>query len=113
MGTAAGLLADIFEHPDDDTPRLVYADWLQDHGDPTRGEFIRAQVSTPGGEHEEDLLVAHEAAWRAGLPALPGVRWGGFRRGFVEAVEVDSVRAFLASARRIFAAAPVRSAWFV
>jgi hypothetical protein len=25
------LLADILEHPDDDTPRLVYADWLDDH----------------------------------------------------------------------------------
>ena len=24
------LLADILEHPDDDTPRLVYADWLDD-----------------------------------------------------------------------------------
>ncbi len=24
---------DIKEHPDDDTPRLVFADWLQEHGD--------------------------------------------------------------------------------
>jgi uncharacterized protein (TIGR02996 family) len=42
----AGLLADIIEHPDDDTPRLVYADWLDDEaGGPTpRAEFIRVQV---------------------------------------------------------------------
>jgi len=32
----------VLEHPDDDTPRLVYADWLEEHGDP-RGEFIRVQ----------------------------------------------------------------------
>jgi uncharacterized protein (TIGR02996 family) len=25
------FLADILEHPDDDTPRLVYADWLDEH----------------------------------------------------------------------------------
>ncbi len=37
------FLADIIEHPDDDTPRLIYADWLEDHGEPERGEFIRVQ----------------------------------------------------------------------
>jgi uncharacterized protein (TIGR02996 family) len=33
-----GILAE----PDDDTPRLIYADWLEERGDP-RGEFIRLQ----------------------------------------------------------------------
>lgn len=45
------FLADILEHPDDDTPRLVYADWLEDHGEPQRAEFIRVQcelVARPG-----------------------------------------------------------------
>src|SRR5262249_8163694 len=35
---------DIKEHPDDDTPRLIFADWLQEHGDAAaaaRGEFLR------------------------------------------------------------------------
>ena len=27
------FLDDIREHPDDDTPRLVLADWLDDYGD--------------------------------------------------------------------------------
>lgn len=27
----AGLLADICAHPDEDGPRLIYADWLEDH----------------------------------------------------------------------------------
>ena len=39
-----GLLADIRENPHDDTPRLVFADWLDDHGEPERAAFIRAQV---------------------------------------------------------------------
>ena len=30
--------------PDDDAPRLVYADWLDEHGQPDRAEFVRLQV---------------------------------------------------------------------
>jgi uncharacterized protein (TIGR02996 family) len=33
----------ILAEPDDDTPRLIYADWLEERGDP-RAEFIRLQV---------------------------------------------------------------------
>lgn len=39
--TEAGLLRDICERPFDDTPRLIYADWLEDHGSPERAEWIR------------------------------------------------------------------------
>lgn len=35
------LLAAIAAAPDDDTPRLVYADWLEEHGHPDRGRLIR------------------------------------------------------------------------
>jgi uncharacterized protein (TIGR02996 family) len=39
------LLADIIEHPDDDAPRLVYSDWLEEHGGPPeRIEAIRLSV---------------------------------------------------------------------
>src|SRR5262249_47301302 len=40
------FLSDIIEHPDDDAPRLVYADWLDEHGDvaQARAEFIRVQI---------------------------------------------------------------------
>jgi uncharacterized protein (TIGR02996 family) len=44
MSSAKGFLQDICDNPDDDTPRLVFADWLEDEGDPDRAEFIRAQV---------------------------------------------------------------------
>lgn len=40
-GTA--LLAAIREHPEEDTPRLMYADWLEEHGERERAEFIRVQ----------------------------------------------------------------------
>jgi uncharacterized protein (TIGR02996 family) len=42
--TRDGLLAAICAHPDEDTPRLVYADWLDEYGDAVdraRAEFIR------------------------------------------------------------------------
>src|SRR5262245_23483911 len=112
------FLADICEHPDEDAPRLVYADWLDDHGQPDRAEFIRVQCERarlPEGDdrrgglaaREERLLLGHEAAWRAGLPALDGVTWGDFGRGFVEAVFIASVEDFLRHAETLFAAAPV------
>jgi uncharacterized protein (TIGR02996 family) len=36
------FLAKIREQPEEDTHRLVYADWLQEHGDLNRASFIRA-----------------------------------------------------------------------
>jgi uncharacterized protein (TIGR02996 family) len=37
------LLRHIEAYPDDDLPRLVYADWLDEQGRHTRAEFIRVQ----------------------------------------------------------------------
>ncbi|HJZ93153.1 MAG TPA: TIGR02996 domain-containing protein [Gemmataceae bacterium] len=31
----------VFAAPDDDAPRLVYADWLDEHGEPQYADFIR------------------------------------------------------------------------
>ena len=39
----AGFLQDIHAHPEDDTPRLIYADWLDDNHQPARAQFIRLQ----------------------------------------------------------------------
>lgn len=76
-----GLLADIYANPADDGPRLVYADWLQERGDP-RGEFIALQCAkTPDPKREAALLKAHGAKWLG--PLAPVVLKGvGFRRGF-------------------------------
>ena len=40
----AALLDRVCADPDDDGPRLVFADWLDERNDP-RGEFIRVQVA--------------------------------------------------------------------
>lgn len=42
--TELGLRRAICSHPGDDTPRLVYADWLEENGRPEQAEFIRVQV---------------------------------------------------------------------
>jgi uncharacterized protein (TIGR02996 family) len=84
--------------PQDDTPRLVYADWLQEHGGPAeaaRGEFIRAQCLLAAGElpperqerlqgRLRELLERYQAEWLGPLH-LPSLRWQ-FRRGLVEAL---------------------------
>lgn len=38
------FLDEILNNPDDDTVRLVYADWLDDHDEPDRAKFIRLQI---------------------------------------------------------------------
>src|SRR4051812_5169077 len=87
MSDEAGLLAAILAHPDEDTPRLMYADWLQENGQPERAEFIRIQCSPDADEVAEEraaeLEELHGAKWLAGLSQFPGAHWG-FRRGFPE-----------------------------
>jgi uncharacterized protein (TIGR02996 family) len=67
------FLQSIREDPDDDGLRLIYADWLEERGDP-RGEFIRVQVElarTPPSdprvslwkEREHELLATHRDTW--------------------------------------------------
>ncbi|MCE9568304.1 MAG: TIGR02996 domain-containing protein [Planctomycetes bacterium] len=43
----------ICDNIDDDTPRLVFADWLQENGDDARAEFIRIQCSQYRRVHPE------------------------------------------------------------
>jgi uncharacterized protein (TIGR02996 family) len=38
------LLRAVLADPADDDTRMVAADWLEEHGDPARAEFIRVQV---------------------------------------------------------------------
>src|SRR2546422_761256 len=63
MSDSAPFLRAICAHPDDDGPRLVYADWLDERGDP-RGEFIRVQcglakLSGPCGGYYCDENIGH------------------------------------------------------
>jgi uncharacterized protein (TIGR02996 family) len=111
------FLQDILEHPEDDTPRLIYADWLDDHGDPGRAEFIRVQIElTRLGEddprrpelsdREEQLLTEHENRWGEPLKSL-GAGSVRFRRGLIDFVELNATT-LAEQAEAIFAAAPIR-----
>lgn len=74
MTDREALIAAIAASPADDLPRLVFADWLDDNGDPAQAEFIRAHVRlyrtrTGTGEHFaiakrcDELMRANCGAW--------------------------------------------------
>lgn len=48
------FLRAIFDAPDDDTPRLVYADFLQENGEDLRAELIRVQCEMARVELSDD-----------------------------------------------------------
>lgn len=50
-GDGPALLRTILERPDDDAPRLVYADWLEENGQQNRAEFIRLQLWSAAMRH--------------------------------------------------------------
>src|SRR5829696_7073157 len=116
-GLAKGFLDDIVANIDDDTPRLVYADWLEENGQEERAEFIRVQVQRarlPEWDpaqvrlrlREQALLEAHGEAWLAAMPKIKGVRWEGFRRSIVAEVSFASFEGMRANAPAARAAAP-------
>jgi uncharacterized protein (TIGR02996 family) len=44
----------ILAHPEDDTPRLVYADWLEENGRSEEAEFIRVECRLEAGAPDDD-----------------------------------------------------------
>ena len=100
MTDAKDFLNQILTDPDDDRPRMVYADWLLREGDP-RGELISIQCAL--ARHARDcvdvgplaalelrertLLKTYGKSWT--IDAETRLKyWGefGFRRGFIEAL---------------------------
>jgi uncharacterized protein (TIGR02996 family) len=84
------FLEEIKQRPEDDTPRLVLADWLEEHGDP-RGEFVRVQCRLARLAEDDprrpallrqqaELLGSHTSEWLGRLP--PGTKTE-FRRGLL------------------------------
>jgi uncharacterized protein (TIGR02996 family) len=70
MNTRDALLAAILANPDEDTPRLMFADWLDEHGEPDRAEFIRVQIELARlREAEADLPYAFGRHHATGRPA--------------------------------------------
>ena len=111
----------ILSHPDDDTPRLIYADALEDVGESKRAAFIRTQVELARRPAYDPLAVrweyhdrppAIDPQWRLELPDVPGgLEWTGFpfRRGFPAEVKAENGAAFIRGAEELFDLAPVES----
>jgi uncharacterized protein (TIGR02996 family) len=89
------FLAAIAAAPDDDAPRLVYADWLQERGD-ARGEFITLQfqrrrdggLSAKEQARETALLTKHKRDWLGPFYRPLQTLWSDvrFERGFLALV---------------------------
>jgi len=93
--TLLALLRDARENPKDLTPRLIMADWLEDHGDAhdaARAELIRLQChlerkGLPEAERsrlweqESELFRAHGKTWLG--PLAGQVSRAEFRRGLL------------------------------
>jgi uncharacterized protein (TIGR02996 family) len=111
MSDEAALLAAIIAHPDEDTPRLMYADWLTEHGQPERAEFIRLQCAVAADEAAEERVLELEernrGKWLLGLPQFSGARWA-FRRGLPEHLDV-ATEPFMERYRRFVAVPSLRS----
>lgn len=114
----AGFLKAIRAAPDDLPLRRVYADFLEEQGDP-RGEFIRVQCALADLADDDErrpelelrerrLLREYEDQWLQ--PLRIGVPWRRprFRAGFVEELSLTAETFLQPPARRLFARTPWR-----
>ena len=97
MSDEAALLHAIYANPDDDTPRLVYADWLDEHDQPERAEFIRVECEEARTDHSSpaylpllqrasDLFERYRRRWFKPLVGGDLVDHVLTSRGFVDTV---------------------------
>jgi uncharacterized protein (TIGR02996 family) len=109
------FLQAIRENPEDDGPRLVYADWLEEQGRPERAELVPVQCELARLEpdaprypalcsRERELLDRHGKEWSK--PLRRYARVFTFRRGFPDHATLP-LDTFLRHADEIFAIAPL------
>jgi uncharacterized protein (TIGR02996 family) len=102
----------VVAHPDDDAPRLAYADWFERHGQPERAQVIRLECQAARLPEDDpqrqqldgqavQLIWQHGKDWLAGRPQPAGVRWD-FLRGFPEFVTFNSFKALEATQEEVF-----------
>jgi uncharacterized protein (TIGR02996 family) len=99
------FLAAIRAAIEDDIPRLVFADWLQENGEEERAELIRLQCELARAAHDDpnnssrqrridELLNTNWDNWVAGFPGW--VQRDRFRhqfvRGFISSISTTSRR---------------------
>jgi uncharacterized protein (TIGR02996 family) len=110
MSDRAAFIAAIAANPDDDLPRRIFADWLDENGDPARAEFIRLQCAAARGKAAAHaraavLEAAHRTEW---LGPLVRIAYGCvFRRGFVEHATLPAA-VFLADGLALRRQTPLR-----
>jgi uncharacterized protein (TIGR02996 family) len=112
------FLADIVEHPDDDTVRLIFADWLEEQGDGDRAEFIRVQIELEKlspthrdrsrlRRREQELWKKHSNEWKKEVQAWAQKKVA-FERGFAAHISCTG-RELMAGLKGVLARAPIRS----
>ncbi|HEY1187847.1 MAG TPA: TIGR02996 domain-containing protein [Gemmata sp.] len=103
MNEDEAFIRAIVDSPGDDTPRLVYADWLDDRADP-RGPYLRAECEWAGSGRKEKALRTRAApldpVWVARVSRPPvGVCCGHLARTFIgrraEPSDLDAAEAEL------------------
>ena len=75
MNERSALFASVFEHPSDDTARLVLADWLDEHGEDVFGRFLRAGVTA---SRFRDEVLIDDPDYYAALGDLAAVTTNGW-----------------------------------
>lgn len=107
----------ILDAPDDDTLRLVYADALEEGGEPQRAAFVRTQIELsrlPEYDPRAVQIRYHErhfdSRWTE-LELPPGLDWAreAFRRGLPGAIQARDGGAFVAHADDLFARYPIEA----
>jgi uncharacterized protein (TIGR02996 family) len=115
MSERETLIGAIAAHPREDIPRLAFADWLEENGEPERAEFVRVQCEADRRRagtrrrsdllnRAEELLAEHQREW-LGSWSEHLIDWE-FRRGFLSRVRM-SATAFLAQGNELFRFEPV------
>jgi uncharacterized protein (TIGR02996 family) len=138
VSTRDAFIAAILASPDDETARLVYADWLDENGEGVPAAFIRAQCQRArlddddprvnelmneeyrlrcAGKHYHQLLLAHLFALGFNANGYGSEIGVGFNRGLIEALEVyegeEGARRFVDKAQEVLSHDPVTRLTFV
>lgn len=113
------LMFAVCENPEEDTARLVLADWLEENGEPERAEFIRVQIelartphSSPARKNlekrERQLLTVYGQKWRREVGDTHSSSL--FKRGFIEHLEFYNRANFARDLEDALESTPLRSA---
>lgn len=120
MLTENDFLREILAQPDEDGPRLVFSDWLEERGDLLRAEFIRAQCALAklagtdarykeAQKRELAVRLKYEPIWHKSLPEWTSSLRLRTHRGFGGRV-FTTIPFFLKYAKRLFEQFPVQHA---